>query len=165
MSARTDRVRLRRLFFLLLVLIPVLQFPGDFAHTQPLQAGSISIIMSNPTCVQALPESGRCSIQVGYLTVSGSDPAFSRLEVLVSGKLRVYIGAFFESSAYLTESMIPGGLTVPCGSTGAGGLPNYGKSYLLMANAYSGSTISASDSMTVFCPAYDEKSYLPLIRK
>ena len=96
---------------------------------------------------------------------SGSDATFSRLEVLVDGKLRVYMGGFFESSAYLTYPMMPGGLTVACGRSNASGLPNYGKAYSVTANAYMVDGTSASDSMTVFCPAYDGVTYLPLIRK
>ena len=76
--------------------------------------------MSNPTCVQAPPASGTCSIQIDSLIASGSDPSFSRLEVLVNGKLRVFMGGFFESSAYLTFPMKPGGLKVACGRTERG---------------------------------------------
>jgi hypothetical protein len=161
-SLRTsaDRQRLRRLLFLLLGLISGLQFFSELA-----QAASVSIGMSNPACVQVLSESGMCSIQVGSLTASGSDQTFSRLEVLVDGKLRVYMGGFFESSAFLTYRMVPGGLKVACGRPNDGGLPNYGRSYLLSANAYMGDGTSASSSMTVFCPAYDGKTFLPLIKR
>jgi hypothetical protein len=158
-------MRLRRLFILLFGLSLVLQFPGERVQAVPLQATSVSIAMSNPSCVQVRPPSGACSIQVGSLTVSGSDPTFSRLEVLVNGKLRVYMGGFFESSAYLTYPMVPGGLVVACGRPNASGLPNYGRAYSLTANAYMVDGTSASDSMTVFCPAYDGITYLPLIRK
>jgi len=165
MSISADHMRLRRLFFLLLGLSLILQLPGELAHATPLQTTSVSISMSNPTCVQALPTSGACSIRLGSLIASGSAPTFSRLEVLVNGKLRVYMGGFFESSAYLSDSMAPGGLTVACGRTNEGGLPNYGRSYLLTANAYMVDGASASDSMTIFCPAYNGQTDLPLIKK
>ena len=106
-----------------------------------------------------------CSIQFGSVIASGSDSSFSRVEVLVNGKLRVYMGGFFESSAYLTYPMMPGGLAVACGRSNAGGSPDYGKAYSVTANAYMVDGTSASDSMTVFCPPYDGKTYLPLIRK
>jgi hypothetical protein len=161
-SLRTSahRQRLRRILFLLLGLIPGLQFPSELAR-----AASVSIQMSNPACVQVLPERGTCSIEIGSLTASGSDQTFSRLEVLVDGKLRVYMGGFFESSAFLFYRMMPGGLKVACGRPNDGGLPNYGRSYLLSANAYMADGTSASNSMTVFCPAYDGKTFLPLIER
>jgi hypothetical protein len=158
-------IRLRRPFFLLLSLIVVLQFRGERVQAAPLQATSISITMSNPSCVQVLPPSGACSIQAGSVFASGSDATFSRLEVLVDGKLRVYMSGFFESSAYLAYPMMPGGLTVACGRSNASGSPNYGKAYSVAANAYMVDGTSASASMTVFCPAYDGATYLPVIRK
>lgn len=158
-------MRLRRITFLLLGSILVMQFPGEPAQAALLPATSVSIYMSNPACVQVLSTSGACSIQFGSLIASGSAPTFSRLEVLVNGKLRVYMGGFFESSAYLTYPMLPGGLAVACGRPNASGSPNYGRGYLLTANAYMVDGTSATDSVTVFCPAYDGKTYLPLIRK
>jgi len=159
------RLRLRRPLFLLLGLLLVAQFPGEVVHAAPLQATSISLSMSNPTCVQVRPMSGACSLQTGYVFASGSDQSFSRLEILVDGKLRVYMGGFFESTAYLAYPMIPGGLSVTCGRSNASGKPDDGKAYLVAANAYMADGTSASDSMTVFCPAYDGMTYLPLIRK
>ena len=83
----------------------------------------------------------------------------------MDGKLRMYMGGFFELTAYLTNPMIPGGLLVTCGRLNASGNPNYGRGYSVAANAYMVDGTSASDSMTVFCPAYDGVMYLPVIRK
>ena len=96
MTTIKDRIRLRHLFFLLISLILVLHVPGEPSHAAPLPASSVSINMSNPTCVHVLPTSGVCSIQIGSLTASGSDQSFSRVEVLVNSKLRVYMGGFFK---------------------------------------------------------------------
>ena len=165
MSACTDRMRLRRLFFLLIGLILVLQFPGEPSRAELLQGTSVSVNMSNPTCFQAPPASGSCSIQIGSLSATGSDPSFSRVEVLVNGKLRVYMGGFFEFTAYLVYPMIPGGLVVACGRPNDSGLPNYGRAYLVTANAYMGDGTSSTDSLNVFCPAFEGKIYVPLILK
>lgn len=165
MSTNTHRSRLQRLFFLMIGLVLVLQFAGEPAHAAPLQPTTISIQMSNPTCVEARPASGVCSLQFYSLTATGSDTSFSRVEVLVNGKLRVFMAGFFESTAYLTDPMLPGGLAVACGRPNDGGLPNLGRSYLLAANAYMADGTSASDSMTVFCPAYDGKTYVPVTKK
>ena len=158
-------MRFRRLLLLLMVLILVLQVPGEPAHSAPLQPTTITLNMSEPICVEAIQSNGACSIRIDSLIASGSDPSFSRLEVLVNGKLRVVMDGFFESTAYLTFPMEPGGLTVPCGRPNAGGKPGYGKAYLLTANAYMVDGTSASDSASVFCPAYDGKTYIPLARK
>lgn len=158
-------LRFRRLFFLLFGLSLMVQFPGEVVQAAPLQATSVFVTMSNPSCVQVRSTSGACSIQVGSVVASGSDTTFSRLEVLVDGKLRIYIGGFFESTAYLTYPMVPAGLAVACGRSNASGSPNYGRAYSLAAHATMVDGTSASDSMTVFCPAYDGVTYLPLIRK
>jgi len=157
--------RLRRPLFLLLGLMLLAQSPGEVVQAAPLRTTSISISMSNPSCVQVRPPSGTCALQLGYLVASGSDPSFSRLEVLVEGKLRAYMGGFFESTAYLISPMIPGGLLVTCGRSNASGKPDYGKAYSLAANAYMADGTSASSSTTVFCPAFDGITYLPVIRK
>jgi hypothetical protein len=165
MTTRVVRTRRWRLLLLGLGLILVLPFSGDFAHAAPLQPASVSLTMNNPTCIQVRSASGACSIQVDSVIASGSDPTFSRLEILVNGKLRVYMSGFFESSAYLTYSMMPGGFAVVCGQPNAGGSPNYGNAYTVTANAYMADGTSASDSMAVFCPAYESKTYIPLLKK
>ena len=77
----------------------------------------------------------------------------------MNGKLRIYMGGFFESSAYLTYPMVPGGLAVACGRPNDGGSPNYGKAYSLTVNAYMVDGSAATDSMTVFCPAFSLKDH------
>lgn len=165
MSRRMDRRWFWRVFFMLPGLFLVLQFAGGPSHAAPVQTTSVSIHMSNPACVQVVSTSGACSIQVNSLSASGSDQTFSRLEVLVNGKLRAYMGGFFESTAYLGEPMLSSGLGVACGRPGDGGLPNYGKAYLFTANAYMADGTSSSASATVYCPAYEAKIYLPMTRR
>ena len=163
MKTRAARVRLRRFFCLGLGVILVLLFPGDRAQAVP--SSSVSIALSNPACVQVRSTSGACSIQFNYVIASGSDSTFSRLEILVNSKLRVYMPGFFESFAYLTHSMLPGGLMVACGRSNAGGSPDYGQAYTLTANAYMADGTSATDSTTVFCPAYDGETFMPWLKK
>ena len=115
MSIHADRRWARHLFFLLIGLLLVLQFPGETTHAAPLQQTSGSIQISDPTCDQILPANGACSVQIDSLSVFGSGTSLSRVELLVNGKLRVYVDGFFESSAYLAHQMLPGGLDVACG--------------------------------------------------
>jgi hypothetical protein len=165
MSAHVQPGRLLRLFFLWVGLILVLPFPGDSVHAAVPQATTISLQMSNPSCVQVLANSGTCSLQMNYLSASGSDISFSRVELLVNGKLRVYVAGFFESSAFLNSPMIPGGIKVTCGRPNAGGLLNFGNVYAVSANAYMADGTSSSNSMNVYCPAYEAKIFLPLARR
>ena len=165
MKSSVHRIRLRRLFLAVLGLLLVSQFTGDPVRTAAGQASSLSVILSNPSCVQALPASGSCSLKFSYVAASGSNPSLSRLEFLVNGKLRVYMAGFFEAGAFLSEPMLPGGLAVECGKPNDGGLADYGKAYSLSVNAYMADGTSASDSINVFCPAYDGKTYLPFMRK
>jgi hypothetical protein len=157
-------MRLRRLIILIVALILVLQASSEPAHSAPLQASTVSITMNNPSC-GALPQPGMCLIKIANLIASGSDQSFSRVEVLVNGKLLVYMAGFFESTAYLASQMLPGGMAVACGSSNASGKPDFGRSYLLAANAYMADGTSSSDSMTIYCPAYDAKIFLPVTRK
>lgn len=159
------KMRIRTLFVVILGLLLLVQLRGEPVQAAPAPAASISLNMSNPVCVQALPASGTCSIQFASLYASGSDTSFSRVEVLVNGKLRAIVTGFFESSASLTYGMLPGGLKVKCGRPNASGRPDYGLSYSLVANAYMIDGTSAFNSSTIFCPAYDGKTYVPLIRK
>jgi hypothetical protein len=165
MRKLADRTQLRHLFFVLIGLFLILQFRGETTHAATLQQSTVSIQMSDPTCDQVLSTNGACSIQIDSLTVFGSGPALSRVELLLNGKLRVYMDGFFESSAYLAHQMMPGGLAVACGRPNDGGLANYGKSYSITANAYMADGSSATDSATIYCPAFDGKIYAPLVRK
>ena len=158
-------LRLKHYLMLSLGLVLVLLYPGEPAHAALLPASSVTIQMSDPACVEAVPASGSCSIEFNSLSASGSDPSFSRIEFLVDGKLRLLMNGFFESSAYFSEPMLPGGLKVACGGPNAGGQPNFGKSYSISANAYMADGTSANDSMTVFCPAYEGKTFLPSVRR
>ncbi len=164
MSTHTGRLQLRRLVFLLALLLLVLHFPGETSHAASLPAASVTLAMSNPACYQIHPANGACTIKINSLTATGSDSSFSRLEVLVNGKLRVFMGGFFESSAYLAYPMLSGGLTVACGRPNDGGLPDFGKAYMVTANAYRVDGTSASESVNVFCPAFEGKTFIPLLR-
>ena len=155
-----NRAKVYSLAAFLLSLVLIFQAPGEAA-----QAASVTIHMSNPACVQAQPATGSCSIVVSNLSASGSDTSFSRVELLVNGKLRVYVAGFFETSAYFSYSMVPAGLSVSCGRPNASGLADYGKSYLVSANAYMADGTSASNSTTVYCPPFEAKTYLPSIRR
>ena len=165
MSTSARRLRLLYLLLLAAGLILILQFPGDPAYAAAPQATTISLHMTNPSCVQVADTSGTCSLRIHDAYAVGSDTSFSRLELLVDGKLRVYMPGFFETFAYFIDTMVPGGLRVPCGRPNAAGDPNYGNQYLVTANAYMTDGTSTSNSMNVFCPAADIKTYLPLTRK
>jgi hypothetical protein len=155
----------RRLILLVVGAALLLSFHGEPARGAALQPTTISVSMSNPTCAEAIPANGSCSLEFNSLIASGSDASFSRIELLVNGKLRTIVDGFFESSAYVNEPMLPGGLKVACGLANEGGLPGYGRSYLVTANAYMADGTSASDSMTVYCPAYDGRTFLPMLRR
>ena len=164
MNLRAALQRPGRRVFLLLVVLLVLQYPSKASPASALQASSVSVSMSNPTCFQVLPANGACTIQINNLTASGSDSSFSRVELLVNGKLRAYMGGFFESTAYLSAAMLRGGLMVACGRSNAGGLPDYGMAYTVTVNAYMADNTTASASQNVYCPAFAGNTYVPVIR-
>jgi hypothetical protein len=164
---RAYRIKLRGVWvgIGLLGLTLILQFGGDRVQAALPQASTISITMSNPSCVQVVETNGICSIQVHNLYASGSDPSLSRVEVLVNGKLRININGFFEADAYFTDQMLPGGLKVVCGMPNASGSKNFGRIYSITANAYMVDGATASDNMNVACPAFVAKNYFPFLKK
>ena len=143
----------------------IFQVPGEFVQAAPLHASTISLTMSNPSCSEAVSSNGACSIDISSLAVSGGDPSFSRVEVMINGKLRVYMAGFFESTAYLNPPMLPGGLSVKCGRPNSGGLSGFGQSYLVTVNAYMADGTSASESNTVYCPSFEADIYVPTVQK
>ena len=149
----------------MLGLLLTLQLPGELVQATALPASSITVQINNPACLQVTPTSGDCSLQVDSVVATGSDPSFSRLELLVNGKLRVFMGGFFESTAYFTFPMVPGGLKVVCGLPNDGGLPDYGRAYTLTANTFMVDGTEATASSTLYCPAFDGKLFLPLVSK
>ena len=165
MNTSAVPLRLKHLLMLSLGLVLVLLIPGEPAHAALLPASSITVQMSDPACVEAVPASGSCAIEMNSLTATAGDPSFSRIELSVNGKLRLIMNGFFESSAYFSEQMLPGGLKVACGRPNAGGQPNFGNSYTLSAIGYMGDGTWLNNSATVFCPAYDGKTFLPSVRR
>jgi hypothetical protein len=165
MNVHANHQWLKRLIPLGIGIALMLPFLDQTIPVVALPTATVSLTMSNPTCAQAPPASGGCSLEMRYIVASGSDTSFSRVEVLVNGKLRIYMAGFFESTAYLSNLMIPGGLAVPCGRPNESGLPNFGRAYLITANAYMADGTSATNTMNVFCPAYDGKFYLPFVQR
>ncbi len=90
---------------------------------------------------------------------------FSRIEISIEGKVRLRMQSFFESSAYLSESMLGSGLKVPCGGPNASGVPGFGKVYSVQLTGYTIPGSPVTDIANVTCPYYEGKIFLPTVRK
>jgi len=152
-----------RALLLLAGLALALIVPGErAARAAPV---TVSVTMSNPACVQIAPQTGACQIVFGYLSATGSDTSFYRMEVRVNNKLRARMTGFFESSAYLNTAMLNGGLRVACGGPNSGGDPNYGKLYTVRLDGFMSGGETSWAQANVYCPYYDGKVYIPLITR
>ena len=152
-----------RALLLLAGLALALIVPGERAvRAAPV---TVSVSMSNPACVQVAPQSGACQIVFGYLSATGSDASFSRMEVRVDSKLRARMTGFFETSAYMNTAMLNGGLQVACGGPNSGGDPNFGKLYSVRLDGFMSGGENSWAQANVYCPYYDGKVYIPIVTR
>ena len=144
--------------FLALVLTP---FSGA------LRAATLSVTMSNPTCVQAAADSGNCYIVIRSINAVASDQSFTNLDISIDGKVRARLQPFFETTFNLTNRMFGPGLMVPCRRSNNGGDPAYGHLYQVSYKGYlAGSTgLAAFGTASVYCPYYQESIYLPIVER
>ena len=154
------------IIILFLGLLLALTLPGELAHATQVQPAALTLTMSNPSCVEMLPASGDCSIEISSLSASSSAPDFARLEVLVDGKLRVFEGGFFESSGYLTHQHAAGRAESDLRTGGRRRVSRVMAGLIPSRRMHTWRTApAASDSATVFCPAFDGQMYLPLVAR
>ncbi len=153
------------IFLLLSALGLSLALSGDLVHAAP--QATLSVTMSNPTCVQVPASAGTCYIVIRSLSATASDTSFTGLDVSVDGKVRARFQPFFETSVSVNYKMLDRGLMVVCGRSNSGGNPNYGALHTVDYKGYlfGSSTPAAYGTASVYCPAYDGLAYLPLIRK
>ncbi len=150
---------------LLSALIFSVALSGDPVHAAP--QATLSVTMSNPTCVQVPANAGACYIVIRSISAIASDTSFTGLDVSIDGKVRARLQPFFETSVSATDRMFDQGFLVTCGRSNADGDPNYGRQYQVYYKGYlSGSTTPAAyGTASVNCPAYDAAMYLPLVHK
>ncbi len=136
--------------------------PGAQALAAPQ---ALSFTVSNPVCTQTPAKTGICQINIRSISANSSDGTLLGVEIGINGKLRARINTFFENNAYLTQKMLNGGLQVPCGGLGAGGLPGYGQVYSVSVVAVLVGGTSSTDIASVACPAFTGTTYLPMMRR
>jgi hypothetical protein len=164
MSGPTRRApRPRHVLALVTLLALLLTSTGERTLAQP--ASSVTLTLSNPSCVQPSSAAGMCYVAVRTAYAQGSDPSFSALELSVDGKVRLRLLGFFESQGFVEDRMIRPGLRVACGLPGASGDPAYGLSHLIAARASMADGSFSTGSVTVRCPAFDGRRFVPEARR
>lgn len=150
---------------ILCVLALSVVLTGDPVHAAP--QATLSVTMSNPTCIQVPAKAGACHIVIRSISASASDTSFTGLDISIDGKVRGRIQTFFETTTYFNDRMVGAGFLVTCGRTGSGGDPVYGAVHHVDYKGYLfGSSIPAAfGTASVFCPAYDATVFLPLVRR
>ena len=61
--------------------------------------------------------------------------------------------------------MLGDGLQVTCGKPNASGLPDYGFQYNLGISALASGSAPVTDTAIVTCPAFETRTYLPIVMK
>ena len=95
---------------------------GDSVRAAP--QATLSVTMSNPTCVQVPADAGTCHIVILSLNASASDERFTGLDISIDGKVRARFQPFFETSVTVDYKMLGRGFVVTCGRSNTSGDPN-----------------------------------------
>jgi hypothetical protein len=158
-------MRALRILLMLFAAGLVLALPGDRGQAAP--QATLTVTMSNPACVQSPANSGTCYVIIRGITATASDQSFTNLDISIDGQVRARVQTFFESTAYVYHNMFGRGLLVSCGRPNEGGNPAFGHRYQVAFNGYlaSSGVPAASGTALVYCPYYEGKVYLPIVRK
>ena len=135
---------------------------GEPAYAAPQ---AVTMTISNPYCVQDIETTGACWINLRTFYAYTSDSSFSHIEIAIGGKVRAHMTGFFETSAYMTQSMLGKGLMVPCGGKNASGIPDMGLQYAVTLTGFATGSQPLVDVANVTCPYYQGRVYLPLALK
>lgn len=156
-------MRVMRTFLLVMIILGLTQaLAYEPVHTAPQ---AVTMIVSNPYCVQDVETAGSCLINLRYFYASTSDSSFSHIEIAINGKVRANMSGFFENSAYLTGPMLGNGLKVACGGKNISGIPDMGRQYVVTLSGFATGSSPIVDSANVICPYYQRKTYLPVLMK
>ena len=156
-------MRLMRTFLLVMIILGLtLALANKPVHTAPQ---AVSMIVSNPYCVQDIETAGSCLVNLRYFYASTTGSSFSHIEIAIDGKVRARMSGFFENSAYLTGPMLGNGLKVACGGKNVSGIPDMGRQYAVTLTGFATGSSPVVDSANVTCPYYQGKTYLPLLTK
>jgi len=112
--------------------------------------------IDSPTATCYQPDSSQdiCYVNWHFLSVS-ADPAYILwMWVELGGKKASRYGGFFQTSMLVPHTMHGRGFKVACGALGAGGDPDFGNSYAYTIRARDSNDLFATNSGTVYCPAF-----------
>ena len=156
-------MRVKRTVLLVMIVLGLTQaLSYEPVHTAPQ---AVTMIVSNPYCVQDVETAGSCLINLRYFYAYTADSSFSHIEIAINGKVRANMSGFFENSAYLTGPMLGNGLKVACGGKNSSGIPDMGRQYVVTLSGFATGSSPVVDSANVTCPYYQGKTYLPLLTK
>ncbi|MCB9134455.1 MAG: hypothetical protein H6636_03455 [Anaerolineales bacterium] len=156
-------MRVMRTFLLVMIILGLtLALADEPVYTAPQ---AVTMIVSNPYCVQDVETAGTCLINLRYFSASTSDSSFNHIEIAIDGKIRANMSGFFENSAYLTAPMLGSGLKVVCGGKNISGIPDMGRQYVVTLSGFATGSSPVVDSANVTCPYYQWKAYLPFVWK
>lgn len=136
----------------------LLQSPADPPLRErdgPSESPLISFIDSpSAECYRPVANTDACYITWSYIYVTATSPQYIiSSTVAIDGRLRAYVGGFFQSYMYIPGDMLGKGFRVACGLPGSGGNPNLGKSYGYVLRARETGGLSAANYGAVLCPA------------
>lgn len=110
---------------------------------------------STPICYQPDPTQNVCYVNWYYLYVESAPATYMvTMTITLNNRTITNIQGFFQSSMYVPHTMYDRGFRVECGPLGSGGKPNLGKSYNYTIRARDSNGLGATNSGTIFCPAF-----------
>ncbi len=138
---------------------------GASSSTRSDPQGQVSLTVSNPYCSQTSPGSPTCLIVMRSISATSSDPGFLGIQISIAGKTRAFFSNFFENSVAINSSMLGDGLQVECGEPNASGVAGYGWVYNVGISATFSNSNPTTDTAVVTCPFYQDRLYLPTVRR
>jgi hypothetical protein len=148
---------------LLICLFFLLASASSSARSEP--QGQVSLTVSNPYCSQVSTNSPTCLIVFRSIYATSSDPGFLGIQISVNGQARAFFSNFFENTVTINNSMLGNGLQVECGEPNASGVAGYGLVYNVGISATFSNSSATTDTAVVTCPYYQDRLYLPTLRK
>jgi hypothetical protein len=139
--------------------------PTVLPNRADISSPDISFIYSpTPSCILLRAHSGECLMTWTYLSVSADPNYVISMTVSIDSQPSARYSGFFQTSMFVPMEMT--GFTVPCGSPGSGGNPDFGASHTYTIRARDSSGLAAANYGTVYCPADERLSiFMPILRR
>lgn len=116
-----------------------------------------------PTCELPQPGTGDCYLTWSYLYADADPNYMITMTVSIDDQPRARYHGFFQTYMYIPTEMLA--FRVSCGSSGSGGLQDFGRSHSYTLRARDSAGSKTANYGTVICPADTLHMCLPMVWK